>query len=550
MQPSIIVPRHSSFRPPAPRGRSFVSAAFVGFLLAASLLAFQAGAQIFTGTFPYVPETYPPQPPTPDHVLEINVPRDGDLQLTVTTSATLGFHMATMGLFDRDRTTRIALLSSGFGTTEIRTFYGLRAGTYYLIFHPSSLSYGDYVIGATPLPNPILNDQEPNDSLALAQPAGLDERCFGHIGYSWQQAPYDRYDYWKFVLPVDGELDNLFEVAFNYLNAAVLCEDGTLVMAGGLVEAGGKDLLKFDPPHLVAGTYYLRLQPGYAGVSFGGYAFKLMPRPAAFGQAPAKNDTPQSAVPVAMRSAGEGHLGYVGGAEGSFSNDLTDWWSFEHAATGDLQVECQTTAHLPFIIDILRKGTEQRVFGGSLDEGKTGTLLVKNLPAGSYLLNVRCYRWNWGSYSFRLIPVTQPSLWNRWLEQHFTPAEIAAGQLAAPTADPDGDQEVNLMEFALGHNPQKHDSAASSPLAPRRVTDPAGRSHLALVFERPNDRLNALRYLAWYSDTLKPPNWQPLLASETVSALEGNRETVRFVDPTAYDTQPTRYYRLSVELKP
>ena len=169
--------------------------------------------------------------------------------------------MATMGLFDRDRTTRISLLSSGLGTTEIRTFYALRAGTYYLIFHPSDLSYGDYVIQATPLPNPILNDPEPNDSLELARPVGLAERSFGHIGYSWQSNP-------------------------------------------------------------------------------------------------------------------------------------------------------------------------------------------------------------------------------------------------------------------------------------------------TLGFERPNDRLNALRYLVWFSDTLNPPRWQPLLASETVIALEGNRETVRFVDPTAFDSQPTRFYRLSVELKP
>jgi hypothetical protein len=214
-----------------------------------------------------------------------------------------------------------------------------------------------------------------------------------------------------------------------------------------------------------------------------------------------------------------------------------------------LQVECQTTAHLPFIVDIYRQDNEQRVFAGMMDEGKAGTLVARSLPAGAYRLNVRCYRWNWGSYSFRLLPVTQPNLWNGWLEQHFTPAEIAAGQLAAPTADPDGDQEVNLMEFALGHDPRQREPGISTfSLDP--VAGQAGMPHPTLVFERPSDRLNALRYLVLYSDTLSPPQWQALPASETVTPLTGDRESVRVVDPGTFGAQPSRFYRLGVELKP
>lgn len=54
-----------------------------------------------------------------------------------------------------------------------------------------------------------------------------------------------------------------------------------------------------------------------------------------------------------------------------------------------------------------------------------------------------------------------------WRNNHFTPAEIAAG-LAADAADPDGDGRSNLVEFAFNGDPR---SGASSGLFVTRVSD-------------------------------------------------------------------------------
>lgn len=46
-----------------------------------------------------------------------------------------------------------------------------------------------------------------------------------------------------------------------------------------------------------------------------------------------------------------------------------------------------------------------------------------------------------------------------WNQFYFTPAEISNSEISGPTADPDGDGASNLLELALGSNPQQSDGA-------------------------------------------------------------------------------------------
>lgn len=61
----------------------------------------------------------------------------------------------------------------------------------------------------------------------------------------------------------------------------------------------------------------------------------------------------------------------------------------------------------------------------------------------------------------------------------FTVAELAAGVVTAPTADPDGDMLANLFEYAFGRDPRVADAAGVSPLV---TVD--GANHLQIVFRR------------------------------------------------------------------
>ncbi len=76
-----------------------------------------------------------------------------------------------------------------------------------------------------------------------------------------------------------------------------------------------------------------------------------------------------------------------------------------------------------------------------------------------------------------------------WLPRHFSPEEIALGQLTAPAADDDHDALALLVEFALGRDPHSPDTAAVRPAirpdgsAVLTFDRPVGRAGLTTVLE-------------------------------------------------------------------
>ncbi|MET0263787.1 MAG: hypothetical protein ABW223_12865, partial [Rariglobus sp.] len=62
---------------------------------------------------------------------------------------------------------------------------------------------------------------------------------------------------------------------------------------------------------------------------------------------------------------------------------------------------------------------------------------------------------------------------------NFTDAELAAGLITGPGADPDGDGLSNLFEYAFGVNPRVADAAGVGP-----AITVNGANHLVIVFRR------------------------------------------------------------------
>ncbi len=98
-----------------------------------------------------------------------------------------------------------------------------------------------------------------------------------------------------------------------------------------------------------------------------------------------------------------------------------------------------------------------------------------------------------------------------WRLQQWSPAELSNDAIAGAAADPDGDEFSNLLEYALGSDPN---ATEHGPLAaPQRAAD-----GWSFSFERPRDRADVLYSVEFSSDLLVWDAAQVVLERESVLA--------------------------------
>lgn len=135
------------------------------------------------------------------------------------------------------------------------------------------------------------------------------------------------------------------------------------------------------------------------------------------------------------------------------------------------------------------------------------------------------------SRTFTFTLLTQAETWRR---QNFG-STLDSGS-AADTADTDGDGLANLLERALGGNP----NAPDPQLLP--VIDP-GAPLLNLVYPR-SKAANDLLFIVQESPDLSPDSWVPAAGTSTVLNETGTAQTIRFTVPL--DSAPRKFLRLQI----
>ena len=127
-------------------------------------------------------------------------------------------------------------------------------------------------------------------------------------------------------------------------------------------------------------------------------------------------------------------------------------------------------------------------------------------------------------------------------------AEGLAGDQASLTADPDGDLLTNLMEYALGLDPQSPDSLPAGRLEPdgavpfTQGSQPEAR-RLTLRFTRPVGREGVTYQVKVSSDLL---NWQNVSNVSVEPGPEPGMETVTAKDPVSTAEGGSRFIRLDI----
>ncbi len=153
---------------------------------------------------------------------------------------------------------------------------------------------------------------------------------------------------------------------------------------------------------------------------------------------------------------------------------------------------------------------------------------------------------NWGTSNLvggtPGLPEDAIGFYNAWLSSHFTATEQEDIGLVGLNSDPDGDGLVNLMELALGANPN---AQSPEPLIRGFLTSEGGDDYPALSFARLTGSSD-VAYFVQTSTTLQ--NWSTLAGTTTSVINNGNGTetvTIRSNQPVA---NAREFLRLMVRL--
>lgn len=145
------------------------------------------------------------------------------------------------------------------------------------------------------------------------------------------------------------------------------------------------------------GNYYVRLYMyGFPHESCT-YTLSNTFTPASLNNDEEPNDTQSQAKEMGFNSSVTGHIGYDEGIGGSPA-DVTDWWKVQTTKEGTLNVSIEQVIPVNLFFGVYN--ADGTVDIGSLDtKGQNKTLEFKDLKAGTYLVKVAKYAWNFTPYT-------------------------------------------------------------------------------------------------------------------------------------------------------
>ncbi|HMP82094.1 MAG TPA: choice-of-anchor M domain-containing protein [Verrucomicrobiota bacterium] len=142
------------------------------------------------------------------------------------------------------------------------------------------------------------------------------------------------------------------------------------------------------------------------------------------------------------------------------------------------------------------------------------------------------------SFAFQILPLRP---WEQWVSTNWLPA--TGTDIAGPGADPDTDDVPNVMEYALGLDPN---SVSTNGLPTFSFVTVGDDQFGALTFTQVKAATD-VDYLPVVRSGLNTGDWEPL--TNVVSLVDnGDTETITVRDSVARSAATARLYRLGVQL--
>ena len=298
-------------------------------------------------------------------------------------------------------------------------------GTYYVKLDQWA-GFGSYKLKYTFTPSRYSQDNLNNNSWQEAIPLSLDSDNQGRLGFYYNQASFDKEDWYRLEVKEDGKLTFTTKaeptLALSYLELYVPNADETDITFRSRKDMYGQNkdtTVVYELPDIAASTYYIRIihWDGFGGYDLGCY-FTSHSATAD----PEPNNTWQNAVALRNGPAASGQLGYT--SQGDL--DVVDWYKIEVPDEGNvnLYATAETTLVLSYLeVFTLNEDGQDIAYRSRKDMNgqQKDTTVVFNLPdlkAGTYYLKLN--RWDgYGTYSLQYVysknsRTTDPEPNNDW----------------------------------------------------------------------------------------------------------------------------------------
>lgn len=245
---------------------------------------------------------------------------------------------------------------------------------------------------------PIVNEIEPNNSLAFANPFTVGSTITGNLEYSITTP--DDSDWFTFTTEVNGKVRFHGYPQSTLAIGLELWKEGMtwpVAQIGHWIYVGVEQAIEYN--NLAKGTYHLRVVRH--GESSGTYTIQtsLSPPTRAMDEDAEPNDSMNMATPVALNTVIKGHLGYS-----DFEYiDQDDWYTFTTDVDGEIRFHGIPDSTFSMVMHLWNDQMTIPMVevGHNVYQDEEKTLVYPNLAAGTYKLRVH-YAARYGSYEIDL----------------------------------------------------------------------------------------------------------------------------------------------------
>ena len=324
---------------------------------------------------------------------KINVTTEGSVKLVVTPSGnlTLSGSSAISGINNNSLNTRAYFTAQSSGSSTLACeVVDAGKGTYYIRLLRSG-GNGGYTLKYTFTQCPLSNDPEEND---VYEHASLLETGVvqGRLGYKTSEGVVDNYDWYKIVVPEEGQVELSMTPTANLTfsgNSSIsgLSNNSLYTRAYFFPDTTGSTTYTCKVIDVGKGTYYVRILRSGGN---GGYTLRYTFRSCSLSADPEPNDDYQHAS-LLQPGVVQGRLGYRT-SEGV--TDTDDWYKIVVPEEGQVELTVIPNGNLTFsgssnINGFANNGLYNRAYFTPKSSGSTTyTCKVTDAGTGTYYIRI------------------------------------------------------------------------------------------------------------------------------------------------------------------